>query len=170
MTPLGGKTGSARTPTASGRFTRWVAILAAAAILPLAAAAAARGQSAAPPAADPRLKELERDAAINLSLAKKSIQEDAFYNARVALNVWQATAVEAGTFDPKLYEELRKQLYEKSVKDNLRCVETSIAQRDAPDANLCLRIYRLHSQEIGTFDPLRYSDLLKRVRGIKRKE
>ncbi|MCK7471194.1 MAG: hypothetical protein MZU95_10755 [Desulfomicrobium escambiense] len=34
--------------------------------------------------------ELERDSAVNLSLAKKSIQDDAFYNAKVALNVWKA--------------------------------------------------------------------------------
>jgi hypothetical protein len=147
-----------------------MALVAVAAVLPFAAAPAARGQAPAQPPADARQRELERDAAINLSLARKSIQEDAFYNARVALNVWKASAVEAGAFDSKLHEELRKQLYDKSVKDNLRCVEMAISQRDPPDANLCLKIYRLHSQEIGTYDPLRYSELLKRVRDIKKKE
>jgi hypothetical protein len=144
-------------------------------LLTAIAAAEVGGQPARPPApAVPsetaRQKELERDAAVNLSLAKKSIQEDAFYNAKVALNVWRLSALDAGNFDLKLYEDLRKQLYEKSVRDNLRCIEVSIAHRDAPDANLCLKIYRLHSQEINTFDPKRYEELKTRVGAIRKKE
>jgi hypothetical protein len=113
-----------------------------------------------------RQRELERDAAVNLSLAKKSIQDDAFYNARVTLNIWKSSAIAAGSFDKKLYEDLRKQLYDKSIKDNLRCIEFSISQRIAPDANQCLKIYRLHAQEIGAFDPHRYEELKKRVAAI----
>jgi hypothetical protein len=45
-----------------------------------------------------------------------------------------------------------------------------VAQRDAPEANLCLRIYRLHAQEINVFDPKRYEDLRTRVSGIRKKE
>ena len=135
----------------------------------------AGGQAAKPaaPVTQPdaaRQRELERDAAINLSLAKKSIQDDAFYNAKVALNVWKTSAVEAGNFDRKLYEDLRKQLYEKSIRDNLRCIDVAVAHRDAPDANLCLKIYRLHAQEINAFDPKRYEDLRARVNGIRKKE
>ena len=115
---------------------------------------------------DARQRELERDAAVNLSLAKKSIQDDAFYNARVTLNVWKSSAIAAGSFDKKLYEELRKQLYDKSIRDNLRCIESSISQRAIPDANQCLKIYRLHAQEIGAFDPKRYEELKKRVAAI----
>jgi len=117
-----------------------------------------------------RQRALERDAAVNLSLAKKSIQEDAFYNAKVALNVWRLSALQAGNFDRKLYEDLRKQLYEKSIRDNLRCIDVAVTQRDAPEANLCLRIYRLHAQEINAFDPKRYEDLRARVNGIRKKE
>lgn len=117
-----------------------------------------------------RRKELERDAAINLSLVKKSVQDDAFYNAKVALNVWRLSAIEAGNFDRKLYEDLRKQLYDKSIRDNLRCIDAAIAQRDSAEANLCLKIYRLHAQEIGVFDPKRYDDLKNRVGGIRKKE
>jgi hypothetical protein len=124
----------------------------------------------AAPSDSARQKELERDAAINLSLAKKSIQEDAFYNARVALNVWKLSALDAGNFDLKLYEDLRKQLYEKSIRDNLRCIDVAVAQRDAAEANMCLKIYRLHSQEINTFDARRYEDLRARVNAIRRKE
>jgi hypothetical protein len=135
----------------------------------------AGGQAAKPaaPVTQPdaaRQRELERDAAINLSLAKKSIQDDAFYNAKVALNVWKISAVEAGNFDRKLYEDLRKQLYEKSIRDNLRCIDVAVAHRDPPDANLCLKIYRLHAQEINAFDPKRYEDLRARVNGIRKKE
>jgi hypothetical protein len=144
-------------------------------ILAVLAAPDAGGQTPKPaaPAIQPELarqRELERDAAVNLSLAKKSIQEDAFYNAKVALNVWRLSALDAGNFDRKLYEDLRKQLYEKSIRDNLRCIEVAVAQRDAPEANLCLRIYRLHAQEINVFDPKRYEDLKTRVSGIRKKE
>jgi hypothetical protein len=149
---------------------------AAVALMLVALAAPDAGGQAAKPAAPviqldaARQRELERDAAINLSLAKKSIQDDAFYNAKVALNVWKISAVEAGNFDRKLYEELRKQLYEKSIRDNLRCIDVAVAHRDAPDANLCLKIYRLHAQEINAFDPKRYEDLRARVNGIRKKE
>jgi hypothetical protein len=115
---------------------------------------------------DARQRELERDAAVNLSLAKKSIQDDGFYNARVALNVWKSSAIDADSFDEKLYEELRKQLYDKSIKDNLHCIDVSIAQRATTEANQCLKIYRLHAQEIGVFDPKRYEELKKRVAAI----
>ena len=146
----------------------------AALVLLLAALAAsdAAGQTVRPavPLDVVRQRELERDAAVNLSLAKKSIQEDAFYNAKVALNVWRLSALDAGNFDRKLYEDLRKQLYEKSIRDNLRCIDVSVAQRDAPEANLCLRIYRLHAQEINAFDPKRYEELRTRVSGIRKKE
>jgi len=149
---------------------------AALALMLVALAAPDAGGQAAKPAAPviqpdaARQRELERDAAINLSLAKKSIQDDAFYNAKVALNVWKISAVEAGNFDRKLYEDLRKQLYEKSIRDNLRCIDVAVAHRDAPDANLCLKIYRLHAQEINAFDPKRYEDLRARVSGIRKKE
>jgi hypothetical protein len=149
---------------------------AALALMLVALAAPDAGGQAAKPAAPviqpdaARQRELERDAAINLSLAKKSIQDDAFYNAKVALNVWKISAVEAGNFDRKLYEDLRKQLYEKSIRDNLRCIDVAVAHRDAADANLCLKIYRLHAQEINAFDPKRYEDLRERVNGIRKKE
>jgi hypothetical protein len=145
------------------------AILTVASLPSLGVAPEALGQVSSPQSqaqTDARQRELERDAAVNLSLAKKSIQDDAFYSARVALNVWKSSAIAAGSFDKKLYEELRKQLYDKSIKDNLRCVESSISQRATADANKCLKIYRLHAQEIGAFDPQRYEELKKRVAAI----
>lgn len=126
---------------------------------------------AAPPAGDTvRQRQLERDASVSLSLAKKAIQEEGFANGRVALNVWKVTALEAGTFDARLYEELRRQLYEKSVRESLRCVEQGIAHRNPADAGRCLQLYRLHGQEIGLFDPRRYEDLSRRLGEIRRRE
>lgn len=159
----------------SSKSRKWVRAAALALMLVALGAPDAGGQAAKPaaPVIQPdaaRQRELERDAAINLSLAKKSIQDDAFYNAKVALNVWKISAVEAGNFDRKLYEDLRKQLYEKSIRDNLRCIDVAVAHRDAADANLCLKIYRLHAQEINAFDPKRYEDLRARVNGIRKKE
>lgn len=145
---------------AAGR--RWWTALA---LLLVAAAAAAQS---APEAA--RQRELERDAAAYLSLARKAIQEEGFSNARVALNVWKASALDAGNFDPKTYEDLKRQLYEKSVRDNLRCVESAIAHRDIPNANTCLKIYRLHATEIGAFDPRRHEELKNRIGAIRRRE
>ncbi len=137
----------------------------------LPAAAQETRPPAAPPAAETvRQKQLERDASVSLSLAKKAIQEEGFANGRVALNVWKVTALEAGTFDARLYEELRRQLYEKSIRESLRCVEQGIAHRNPADAGRCLQLYRLHGQEIGLFDPRRYEDLSRRVGEIRRRE
>jgi hypothetical protein len=149
-----------------------------AALLVAAAARDACGQTGRTPPApaapqtqpDPRQKELERAAAVNLSVARKSIQDDAFYNARVTLNVWKISALEAGTFDPKIHDELHKQLYEKSIRDNLRCIDTSIARRDAVNANQCLRIYQLHSQDIGVLDSRKFDELKHRIGEIRKNE
>ncbi len=156
-----------------------LAVLGLAAALLLAAVAQdAGGQTGRTPPApaapqapiDPLQKELERAAAVNLSVARKSIQDDAFYNARVTLNVWKISALEAGIFDPKIYDELRKQLYEKSIRDNLRCIDSAIARHDAVTANQCLRIYQLHSQEIGAFDSRKHEELRNRIGEIRKKE
>lgn len=126
---------------------------------------------ASPPAAETaRQKQLERDASVNLSLAKKAIQEEGFANGRVALNVWKVTAIEAETFDARLYEELKRQLYEKSLRESLRCVEQGIAQRNAADAMRCLQLYRLHAQEIRLFDARRYEELQRRIGEIRARE
>jgi hypothetical protein len=163
-----------KTPTARRSFGMRVlcACLLVAAALSLTAAREGACQIVSAPAQTEaaRQKELERDAAINLSLAKKSIQDDAFFNARVALNIWKETAIEAGSFDQKVYDELWKQLYEKSIRDNLRCVESAILQRDVSEASMCLKIYRLHAQEVGSFDPAKYQDLQARIRNIRKKE
>jgi hypothetical protein len=49
-------------------------------------------------------------------------------------------------------------------------MDVAIVQRDAAEANLCLRIYRLHSQEINAFDPNRYEELKARIGDIRKRE
>ncbi len=141
----------------------------------LGSALPATAQERPPPASAPavetaRQKQLEREASVNLSLAKKAIQEEGFANGRVALNVWKVTAIEADTFDARLYEELRRQLYEKSLRESLRCVEQGIVQRNAVDAARCLQLYRHHAREIRLFDARRYEELQRRIGEIRTRE
>jgi len=104
-------------------------------------------------------RELKREAALNLLRLKKSMEEEAFYAARVALNIWRSTAMDAGTFDQEQYDELKKQLYEKSVNNSLKCFEFFLEEESFHDANMCLQTWKIHSQEIGIFDQTTYEEL-----------
>jgi len=106
-----------------------------------------------------RKRELKRDAALNLWRLKKSIEEEGFYSARVALNIWRSTAIDAGTFDQAQYDELKKQMYEKSVKKSLQCFENYLEETSFHDAYMCLQTWKIHSQEIGVFDQDKYEAL-----------
>ncbi len=111
-----------------------------------------------------RKRELKQEAALNLWRLKKSIEEDAFYAARVALNVWRSNAIDAGTFDQDQYDEFKQQMYEKSVMRSLECFEYFLAQQYFHDANMCLQTWKVHSQEIGLFDEDRYEELKERLK------
>jgi Spy/CpxP family protein refolding chaperone len=106
-----------------------------------------------------RKRELKRDAALNLWRLKKSIEEEGFYAARVALNIWRSTAIDAGTFDQAKYDELKKQMYEKSVEKSLLCFEYYLEETSFHDAFMCLQTWKIHSQEIGVFDAEKYQAL-----------
>ena len=114
-----------------------------------------------------RQKMLNREAVNALWRLKKALKEDGFYSGRVRLNVWRVAAIEAGKFDPKQYEEYKKQLYEKSVNASLKCFDYFIEQKSHHDANMCLQTYKMHSKEIGIFDEPTYQALLKRLNDIK---
>ena len=103
-----------------------------------------------------RQKMLKREAANALQRLKRSMEKDGFYSGRVALNVWQSTAMDAGTFDQAQYDEFKTQLYEKSVSDSLRCVEEALLEEDFYNANFCLQTWRMHSKELGTYDQAEY--------------
>jgi CRISPR/Cas system-associated protein Cas7 (RAMP superfamily) len=96
--------------------------------------------------------------------------DDGFYSGRVRLNVWRVTAIEAGKFDPQKYEEFKKQLYEKSVAESLRCFEYFIEQNSHHDANMCLQTWKMHAKEVDMFDESAYQELLKRLSDIKEKK
>jgi len=115
-------------------------------------------------------RELKRDAALNLWRLKKSIEEEGFYAARVALNIWRSTAIDAGTFDQAKYEELKKQMYEKSVKKSLQCFEYYFEETNFHDAFMCLQTWKIHSQEIGIFDQDKYEALRDKLKDARAQE
>ena len=112
----------------------------------------------------------KQEAANALYRLKNSLEKDGFYSARVALNVWRSTALEAGTFDLAQYDEFTRQLYEKSINDSLRCFEEFLLQDNYYDANFCLQIWRMHSKEIGAFDQQAYEAFKKRLEEARAKK
>jgi hypothetical protein len=114
-----------------------------------------------------RQKMLKREAAVALQRLKRSMENDGFYSGRVALNVWQSTAMDAGTFDQAQYDDYKTQLYEKSVNDSLRCFEEALMEEDFYNANFCLQTWRMHSKELGTYDHDAYEVYLKKMADAK---
>jgi hypothetical protein len=104
---------------------------------------------------------LKREAANALYRLKLRLEKEGFYSGRVALNVWRSTAIDAGTFDQEKYNEFKKQLYEKSVNDSLKCFEEFIQEENYYDSNVCLQTWRMHSKELGTYDQTEYEALKK---------
>ena len=113
---------------------------------------------------------LNLEAANALWRLQYALKEEGFYSGRVRLNVWRATTIDAGTFDPQKYEEFKKQLYEKSVDDSLKCFEYFIEQNSPHDANMCLQTWKMHAKEIDRFDEPTYQELVKRLDGLKEKK
>jgi hypothetical protein len=119
------------------------------------------------PEENDRQQMLKREAANALRRLKRSMEKDGFYSGRVALNVWQSTALDAGTFDQEQYDKFKTQLYEKSVSDSLRCVEEALEEEDIYNANFCLQTWRMHSKELGTYDQDDYEVYLKKMADAK---
>jgi hypothetical protein len=120
-------------------------------------------QDAAKKTLDEKAKQrlLKREAANALYRFKLRLAKDGFYSGRVALNVWRSTAIDAGTFDQKQYNEFKSQLYEKSISDSLKCFEEFILEKNYHDANVCFQTWRMHSKELGTYDQTEYEALKK---------
>ncbi|MEJ2727486.1 MAG: hypothetical protein P8185_03070 [Deltaproteobacteria bacterium] len=117
-----------------------------------------------------RQKMLDLEAANALWRLKRALKTDGYYSARVRLNVWRAAAIDAGKFDPQKYEEYRRQLYEKSVNDSLKCFEYYIEQGSRHDASMCLQTWKMHAKEIDQFDESTYQELVKRLNDLKEKQ
>ena len=110
---------------------------------------------------------LKQEATNALWRLKRALEKDGFYSGRVALNIWRSTAMDAGTFDQTKYEKIRKQLYEKSVNDSMRCFEEFLLEENFYDANFCLQIWRMHTKELGTYDEKEYEALKTRLTDAK---
>lgn len=111
---------------------------------------------------------LKREAANALYRFKLRLAKEGFYSGRVALNIWRSTAIDAGTFDQEQYDEFKTQLYEKSIRDSLKCFEEFILDENFHDANICLQTWRMHSKELGTYDQAEYEGYKKMLADAKR--
>jgi hypothetical protein len=110
-----------------------------------------------------RQEMLKREATAAFRRLKRAMEKDGFYSGRVALNIWRSTAQDAGTFDQSQYDEIKTQLYEKSVKDSLHCFEVFLLEEDYYNANFCLQTWRMHSKELGTYDQAKYEAFKKQL-------
>ncbi|MCP4629780.1 MAG: hypothetical protein GY850_40675 [bacterium] len=106
---------------------------------------------------------LKREAASALRRFKLRLEKEGFYSGRVALNVWRSTAIDAGTFDQEKFNDFKRQLYEKSVNDSMKCFDEFILEENYHDANVCLQTWRMHSKELGTYEQAEYEALKKRL-------
>lgn len=138
-----------------------IVILAAAALLPVGTI---EGRAQEAEKDNVRQQLLEKAARQSLWRLKSAIKKDGFSSARVALNIWRSNALEAGTFDASQYNQFRRRIYEKSIEDNLRWFEKFVEYKDYADARICLRVWRIHSKEIGTFDETRYGEFKKKLK------
>jgi hypothetical protein len=110
-----------------------------------------------------RQRMLKREAANSFWRLKRTLEKEGFYSGRVALNVWRSAAIDAGTFDQEQYNEFKKQLYEKSINDSLKCFDGFILEEDYYDANVCLQTWRMHSKELGVYDQAQYEALKQKL-------
>ena len=115
-----------------------------------------------------RQKVLNLEAANALWRLKRSLEKDGFYSGRVRLNVWRTAAIDAGKFDPRQYEEFKLQLYEKSLRDSLKCIDYYTGEGNSyHDANMCLRTWKVHAEEIGRYDESTYQELVERIKALR---
>lgn len=113
-------------------------------------------------------RQLKIAAANSLWRLKRAVERDGYYGARVALNVWRANAIEAGTFKQEQYDEYKKQIYEKSIQNSLDCFEYGLENESYTDAKRCLYTYKIRSEEIGTFDQPRYEEMNEKLKSLRK--
>lgn len=108
-------------------------------------------------------KELEKNAKSSFRHLQRAIKKNGFYNARAALNIWRSDAVDAGTFDPALYEHIKRELYLSSIENNRGWFNEYLLRKNFRDAKICLEIWRLHAQVINVFDEQQYDRMHKQL-------
>ncbi len=124
--------------------------------------ASAEDQAAAP--LDEHQRQREQIAEDSLRRLQFAIKKDGFYSARVALNIWRSTALDAGNFDLAQYEAFKTQIYEISMRENLKWFNLFVEQKNFDDARICLELWRMHAREIGTFELQEYDALKARLK------
>ena len=108
-------------------------------------------------------KQLKKAAYNSLWRLNRAIEKYGFYSASVALNVWRSNAIDAGIFDQAQYDAFKKQIYEKSIENSLKCIETSLENQNYTDAKICLHAWKLRTQALGTFDQAYYDQIKDRL-------
>ena len=108
-------------------------------------------------------KQLKQAAYGSLMRLNRAIEKNGFYRASVALNVWRSNAIDAGIFDQAKYDAFKKQIYEKSIENSLKCIDTSLENQNFTDARICLHAWKLRSQALGTFNQEYYDQMKDRL-------
>lgn len=108
-------------------------------------------------------KQLKKAAYNSLWRLKRAIEKYGFYSASVALNVWRSNAIDAGIFNQTQYDAFKKQIYEKSIENSLKCIETSLEKQNYTDAKICLHAWKLRTQALGTFNQDYYDQMKDRL-------
>jgi hypothetical protein len=124
--------------------------------------ASAEDQPAAAP--DEQQRQREQIAQESLRRLQSAVKKDGFYSARVALNIWRSTALDAGNFDPAQFEAFKTEIYETSMRENLKWFNLFVEQKNFDDARVCLEVWRMHAREIDAFDPQEYDALKERLK------
>jgi len=117
-----------------------------------------------------RQKLLRKTANISLWRLKVVIERDGFNSARAALNIWRSNAKDAETFDQSKFDEFKKQIYEKSVNSNMKCIEKCMMNENYTDAEICLYWWKTHSKVLDTFDLVEHDELKKMIEEGKEKK
>ena len=122
----------------------------------------AEEQPPAPP--DEQQRQREQIAQESLRRLQFAVKKDGFYSARVALNIWRSTALDAGNFDPAQFEAFKTEIYQNSMRENLKWFNLFVEQKNFDDARICLEVWRMHAREIDAFDPQQYEALKERLK------
>ena len=96
-------------------------------------------------------------------------EKDGFFSARVQLNLWKREAQNAGLFDQTTYDQYKHKLYIASIEQNRRCYDFFLLQGSFGNAEACLRIWKLHTKEIGLFDADAYVAMEQQLMRAKKK-
>ncbi len=130
-------------------------------MLVLACAAAESAQPTSPEAQQKALEKMVRQAERHL---EHTIKKEGVFSARVALNVWKSTSLDAGLYDQAAYDAYHQRIYTRAIEANRRWFEGYLRENNLQNAATCLEFWRLHSQELGVLDLAEYEALRERLK------